>query len=89
MVVAQLSVEATTDFNLFEVDVFRNELQSTMSKRLKAKAKTKRRSGKNSAAAAPAADFSRLEFYRNAVALMPDPADRPKPKPGRHYSTFQ
>ena len=23
-----------------------------------------------------AADFSRLEFHRNAVALMPDPADR-------------
>ena len=25
---------------------------------------------------APAADFFRLEFHRNAVALMPDPADR-------------
>jgi SNF2 family DNA or RNA helicase len=50
-----------------------------MTKRLKTKAKAKRRSFKKAAAAepaVPAADFSRLEFHRNAVALMPDPADR-------------
>ena len=50
-----------------------------MSKGIRTKAKTKCRSVKDTVAArpvAPAVDFSRLEFHRNAVALMPDPADR-------------
>jgi len=50
-----------------------------MPKELKTKTKARRRPLKKAAAAtvnASAADFNRLEFHRNAVALMPDPADR-------------
>ena len=50
-----------------------------MAKRLKPETKDKRRSLKKEVAATPVAssvDFNRLEFHRNAVALMPDPADR-------------
>jgi len=50
-----------------------------MPKRIKAKKKVRHRPLKKPVAPAPAvsaADFNRLEFHRNAVALMPDPADR-------------
>jgi SNF2 family DNA or RNA helicase len=50
-----------------------------MAKRLKTKYKNKQRALKKPADATPAAsplDFNRLEFHRNAFALMPEPADR-------------
>ena len=56
-----------------------------MPKRLKTKKTAKRRPLKKAVAATPvasAADFNRLEFHRNAIALMPDPADR---RPGIAY----
>lgn len=50
-----------------------------MRKGRKTKTKAERPSLKGAGAAkpvVPAVDFTRLEFHRNAVALMPDPADR-------------
>ena len=50
-----------------------------MPKRLKRKITAKRRPLKKAVSATPiasTADFNRLEFHRNALALMPDPADR-------------
>ncbi|MGD9259016.1 MAG: DEAD/DEAH box helicase [Desulfobacterales bacterium] len=56
-----------------------------MSKHSKIKISAKRRSQKTLSAAVPvatSADFHRLEFHRDAVALMPDPADS---RPGIAY----
>lgn len=50
-----------------------------MPKQIKPQDTAKRRPLKKAVAATPvtsAADFNRLEFHRNAVALMPAPADR-------------
>jgi len=50
-----------------------------MPKQQKTRTKAGRRPFKKAVAATPVtspADFNRLEFHRNAVALMPDPADR-------------
>ncbi|CAB1079652.1 Helicase, SNF2/RAD54 family [Olavius algarvensis Delta 1 endosymbiont] len=50
-----------------------------MSRKSKTKSKAKRRPSSKAVVKKPAtsaADFSRLEFHRSAVALMPDPADR-------------